>query len=119
MSLLKLAKFVSFSGFPASSSDVVRVCVKIVAEKLKVIRSVIRSISVLVMDNKFHVGLDKMSDRLLHHKTMLRNVTHTIAKRMIWFKDINISGTFSSTATPKRSIFQTRMIHVPIIQAEG
>ena len=119
MSLLKLAKFVSFAGFPARRSDVMRMCVKIVSEKLEVLRTVIRSLSVLVMDDKFHIGFYEMSDNFLHYKTMLWNVTHAITKWMIRNKDINISGAFSASAAPKGSIFQAWVSHMPIIQVGG
>lgn len=71
-------------------------------QKFKIFYSIIRKISVYVMD---YFGRFKMaSDLFFHYKTMLHNVTFFICKRMAWIENLKIAIPLSKSSFPHRII---------------
>lgn len=119
MKLFKLAEDISGAFFPASSSLVMGAGMNSVLEEFKIFRSIVGFYSVFMMNNEFHIRLDKPADFFLHYKTVFWNIAHAISVRMRWVKDINITGSLSFATIPEFWILQTMMNHVPKFSARG
>jgi len=82
-----------------------------ITHKFKIFDSVIKPISVFMMNNFFRKWFQVTTKVSFHYKASLSNVTKIISKRMVWFKNKFVSRTkkvapfVTASFNPARCVF--------------
>ena len=106
--LVKSTKFISFSIFPMSLTNVMIMTMNFLRSQFKIYNSIIIKNTIDMMNYFFRF---KISTKFLfHYQSMFHYITMAVSKWMIFRKDLYIPISFSSSSFPSIMIFTIRNI---------